>query len=141
MSLARTPRSAARYGRVNTIDRRQVPIYQPGPPSEIDIIREAYTSDNMAKSYKRRHKAVITTSIIVIIIVLFLIGIGIGVSVWFLLKRKKNKGEKCTTDKNCKTGLVCSAGTCLVPGGGVCSTMSDCVSGQICSEGVCKTPV
>jgi hypothetical protein len=46
----------------------------------------------------------------------------------------------CTTNTQCNTGLVCSAGVCKTPQGGTCTTNANC-STSVCISGTCQGTV
>lgn len=67
--------------------------------------------------------------LIILIIVIILVVIAIIIII-ILVLRARNSG-KCTTNANCPTGKVCSAGTCIL--GTACTTDANCGTGQICN--------
>ena len=95
---------------------------------------------------KKNKKLPIIIIVIIILIILLLIGVGIGVLIWFLLTGKKGLNGKCTSNSNCKTGLVCSMNqnsqsVCKSNIGSTCTSSTDCLSGGTCDNGSCKLPL
>jgi len=88
---------------------------------------------------KRRGNSRRIWTIVIIVIVVIVI---VAIIVWLLFflpgsPARVGQGASCTSNNNCNSGLVCSAGKCRIAPEGLCTSNGQCSNGYVCDDLTC----